>query len=63
MFRLRKTLKVVTTLALVVAIVATGFAPVARASGPCIEQNGVKPKHTARLRDAAAAERGRVADL
>ena len=46
MFRLRKTLKLVTTLPLVVAIVTTGFAPVTRASGPCIERDGVKLKRS-----------------
>ena len=44
MFRLRKTLKLLTTLPLLVAIVATGFVPVTRASSPCFEGNGVKLK-------------------
>jgi len=43
MFGLRKTLKLVTTLPLLVAIVATGFVPVTRASDPCVG-DGVKPK-------------------
>src|SRR5687768_13886460 len=42
MFRRCKTLKVATTLLVVVVIVVTGFGP-AQASGPCMELDVVKP--------------------
>ena len=38
-----KNLKVATTLLLLVAIATTGFAPVAHATGLCLERDGVKP--------------------
>ena len=56
MFRRRKTLKISTTLLILVAIAATGFDPVARANGPCSKRDSVKSRDRhARLPDGVAA--------